>query len=334
MRRWERARSGRGPVRADRRRARHWQVAAARGVPRAARRDLAHLGRMGVVAALAEHAAAPDRGMGPFAISAQTCRPTSASPISKTRLQLIGLDPAEYAPLVAPLVDIPLPTGRAATSAARRVAAPAACGARRLGSGRRPVAAGRARVRGPAVGRPDFARSDAGPRRARRAGADAHHRDGAAGVSPALGLALASQRDFARPARSRASAANGRRVRLAPGAVEGGGRGGERARGRRAAVCRGGDALALERGEAAACTPFRRLCSNPSPRGSTGLATRARSRRSARSWGASSPMRYCARCRRVDDRAPPVRARSARRRRPPLRRGRAARRRPIASSTR
>ena len=30
-------------------------------------------------------------------------------------LQLIGLDPAEYAPLVAPLVDIPAPTGHAAT---------------------------------------------------------------------------------------------------------------------------------------------------------------------------------------------------------------------------
>jgi len=29
-------------------------------------------------------------------------------------LQLIGLDPAEHAPLLAPLVDIPLPPGRAA----------------------------------------------------------------------------------------------------------------------------------------------------------------------------------------------------------------------------
>jgi predicted ATPase len=29
-------------------------------------------------------------------------------------LQLVGLDPAEYAPLIAPLVDIPLPPGRAA----------------------------------------------------------------------------------------------------------------------------------------------------------------------------------------------------------------------------
>ena len=30
-------------------------------------------------------------------------------------MQLIGLDPAEHAPLIAPLVDIPLPPGRAAS---------------------------------------------------------------------------------------------------------------------------------------------------------------------------------------------------------------------------
>jgi hypothetical protein len=35
-----------------------------------------------------------------------------ASPISN---RLVGLDPAEYAPLVAPLVDLPLPRGRALT---------------------------------------------------------------------------------------------------------------------------------------------------------------------------------------------------------------------------
>ena len=40
--------------------------------------------------------------------------PTGASPTSRTRLRLIGLDPAEYAPLLAPLVDIPLPEERAA----------------------------------------------------------------------------------------------------------------------------------------------------------------------------------------------------------------------------
>ena len=32
-------------------------------------------------------------------------------------LELIGLDPAEYAPLLAPIVDIPLPAGRAAAMA-------------------------------------------------------------------------------------------------------------------------------------------------------------------------------------------------------------------------
>ena len=40
--------------------------------------------------------------------------PNSASPTSKTRLRLIGLDSSEHAPLLAPLVDIPLPADRAA----------------------------------------------------------------------------------------------------------------------------------------------------------------------------------------------------------------------------
>ena len=40
-------------------------------------------------------------------------------------LRLIGLDPAEYAPLLAPLVDIPLPPGRAASFPTGRVAAKA-----------------------------------------------------------------------------------------------------------------------------------------------------------------------------------------------------------------
>ena len=42
------------------------------------------------------------------------CPPNSASPTSRTLCELIGLDPAEYAPLLAPLVDIPLPEDRAA----------------------------------------------------------------------------------------------------------------------------------------------------------------------------------------------------------------------------
>ena len=40
--------------------------------------------------------------------------PSGASPTSRIRFGCIGLDPAEYAPLLAPLVDIPLPEERAA----------------------------------------------------------------------------------------------------------------------------------------------------------------------------------------------------------------------------
>ena len=101
-------------------------------------------------------------------------------------LRLIGLDPAEYAPLIAPLVDIPLPEERAAKFAPeelrrRQLAAMTAWCSR--GSA---VAAGRARLRGPALGRPDVARSHALAGRARRAGAAAPRRDDAAGVPPAL----------------------------------------------------------------------------------------------------------------------------------------------------
>ena len=59
---------GRRPARPDRRRAGPRQVAADRGVPRAARGDAAHLGRMERLAAFAEHAAASNRRMGPAAI--------------------------------------------------------------------------------------------------------------------------------------------------------------------------------------------------------------------------------------------------------------------------
>ena len=61
-------RGRRGPARTDRRRTRHRQVAARRGVPRDAWRVAAHLCRMVVVAALAEYAFAPDRRMGPSAL--------------------------------------------------------------------------------------------------------------------------------------------------------------------------------------------------------------------------------------------------------------------------
>ena len=113
----------RGPAHAHRRRTRHRQVAPRGGVSRDAWRDAAHLCRMVVVAALAEHPFAPDRGMGPRCASART-RPTDQRLADlENTLRLVGLDPAEYAPLIAPLVDIPLPAERAANSR------PKSCGA-------------------------------------------------------------------------------------------------------------------------------------------------------------------------------------------------------------
>ena len=79
MRRWERARAGRRPVGADRRRAGIGQVAPDRGISCPAARDAAHLGRMELLAALAEHAAASDRRLGPPAVRRRRCARRAAS---------------------------------------------------------------------------------------------------------------------------------------------------------------------------------------------------------------------------------------------------------------
>jgi class 3 adenylate cyclase len=63
-RRWERAHKGEGPARAGRRRAWPGQVEADGGVSRPPGRDPPHLGRVVVVAVVAEHAAASGRRMG------------------------------------------------------------------------------------------------------------------------------------------------------------------------------------------------------------------------------------------------------------------------------
>ena len=107
-------------------------------------------------------------------------------------LQLVGLDAAEYAPLLAPLVDVPLPPRPRA-----RNSPPEELRRRQLAALTAWVLAG-ARSQ-PIVlafedlhwADPDLARSHARARRARRAGAAAHHRDHAAGVPPALEPALA-----------------------------------------------------------------------------------------------------------------------------------------------
>ena len=101
-------------------------------------------------------------------------------------LRLIGLDPPEYAPLLAPLVDVLLPEGRVAKLPPGGAAPPATGGDECMDSGGRTDASGRARLRGPALGRSDFARSYARAGRARGAGAVAHHRDDTAGIPSAL----------------------------------------------------------------------------------------------------------------------------------------------------
>ena len=101
-------------------------------------------------------------------------------------LGLIGLDPTEYAPLLAPLVDVLLPEDRGGETRAGGIAPPATGGDDGMDPGGRADASDRARLRGPALGRPDFARSHARAGRARGAGAVADHRHGAAGVPPAL----------------------------------------------------------------------------------------------------------------------------------------------------
>ncbi len=77
-----------GPVRADRRRARHRQVAPDRGVPRPPGRDAAHLGRIIVVATPAEHASASGRRMGPAAL--RRCRDTGQPALSGPRKHSAG----------------------------------------------------------------------------------------------------------------------------------------------------------------------------------------------------------------------------------------------------
>ena len=189
--------SGRGPSGADCRRAGHRQVAAPGPVPRKAWGSSAHLGRMERFAALEEHAAAPDRRMGPVPIGRGPAARATPRRSKKALLRLIGLDPVEYAPLIAPLVDIPLPPGSlpnfSPEETRRRqltaIVAYALAGSRSEAS--RPC------LRGSAMGRPDLARTHARARSAGGASALAPHQYHAARVSPAVEPAIAPQRDLA-----------------------------------------------------------------------------------------------------------------------------------------
>ena len=88
-------------------------------------------------------------------------------------LRLIGLDPAEHAPLLAPLVDIPLPPERVASFPPEELRRRqlAAMTAWILAAAR--TQAVFARLRGPALGRPDVTRPTARARRPWRASAAA-----------------------------------------------------------------------------------------------------------------------------------------------------------------
>ena len=104
---------GRRPARAHCRRTRARQVAADRRVSRAARGNAAHLGRMERLAVAAEHAVHPIVEWGRQRFGLDAPAEQRLGDLEDT-LRLVGLDLAEHAPLLAPLVDIPLPPSRAA----------------------------------------------------------------------------------------------------------------------------------------------------------------------------------------------------------------------------
>ena len=124
-------------------------------------------------------------------------------------LGLIGLDATEYAPLLAPLVDVLLPEDRVAKLAPEELRRRQLAAMTAWISGGRADASSRARLRGPALGRPNLARSHTRAGRARGAGAVADHRDDAAGVPPALEREVAPQRDLVVSARSCADREDG-----------------------------------------------------------------------------------------------------------------------------
>ena len=106
-------------------------------------------------------------------------------------LQLIGLDAVEYAPLLGPLFNVPLPEDRAAKfppEELRRRQLSAMTAVLLAGARSQPIVLV---LRGPALGRSDLARSFASGGGARRPGAASHRRDDPAGIPPGLEPALA-----------------------------------------------------------------------------------------------------------------------------------------------
>ena len=138
--------------------------------------------------------------------SSQLLQNTPLHPIAEWGRQRFGADPACRTALGRPrehsgsdrpgpnriraparaVGRCPLARGPGSETRAGGVAPPATGGDDGMDSGVRADASSRACLRGPALGRPDFARSHARAGRARGAGAVADHRDGAAGVPPAV----------------------------------------------------------------------------------------------------------------------------------------------------
>ena len=161
----------------------------------------------------------------------------------ETRLELAGLKPAEALPLIAPLLNLPIPAEVSTVIAFTRAAAPPLAGhAGRMGAGRRPSAADGDRDRRLALGRPLDAGADPTAGRAGGDGAVAAAVHGAARVSRPMAAAGASYANHAQPAERAQRAHDGGRGGGAQGIVGRDHRGGGRAHRRRAAVRRGADA--------------------------------------------------------------------------------------------
>ena len=198
-RRWERATSGRGPIRPDRWRTGSRQVATHRRVSIRLAETPHTWVEWSAVAAAAEYPAAPGHRMGPATIR------RAESPREQRLADLEGTL-AAHRPRPSRTCPVACAARRHRAAARSRFEFPPEELRRRqlaamtawVVAGAR-IAAGRAHLRGPSLGRPDLARPDARSRRARRAGAAAHPRDHAARVSTAMELALPSQRHLAAP---------------------------------------------------------------------------------------------------------------------------------------
>ena len=181
----------RGPVRPDRRRARARQVAPDRGVSYATRRDAAHLDRVDRPRSYCRTRRCIRSRNGAGCGLARTLPAEQRLADLENTLRLVDLDGGEYAPLIAPLVDIPLPEGPRREVRAGGIAAAATRGDDGLVSGGRADAAGRPRLRGSALGRSDVARPHPGAGRTRRASAVTRRRHHTPRISRALGDAFA-----------------------------------------------------------------------------------------------------------------------------------------------